>query len=83
MALTAPLSKVVEVSAFILPCLRPHRLADWAALLAFGDAGSLVLPLLFSAAVGLTGGYATGFLIGGALALALGLWGLWWRTARR
>jgi nitrate/nitrite transporter NarK len=46
------------------------------AVLAFGDAGALVLPLLFSAALTLTGGYATGFLIGGALALAVGLLGL-------
>ncbi|HYD07273.1 MAG TPA: MFS transporter, partial [Reyranella sp.] len=46
------------------------------AVLAFGDAGSLVLPLLFSAALTLTGGYATGFLIGGGLALAVGLLGL-------
>jgi hypothetical protein len=46
------------------------------AVLAFGDAGALVLPLLFSAALTLTGGYATGFLIGGALALLVGLIGL-------
>jgi nitrate/nitrite transporter NarK len=52
------------------------------AVLAFGDAGSLVLPLLFSAALTLTGGYATGFLIGGAFALAIGLLGLW-RLANR
>lgn len=50
------------------------------AVLAFGDAGSLVLPLLFSAALVLTGGYATGFLIGGALALAVGVWGLYRRA---
>ena len=30
------------------------------AVLAFGDAGALVLPLLFSAALSLTGGYAHG-----------------------
>ena len=53
------------------------------AVLAFGDAGALVLPLLFSAALTLTGGYAAGFLIGGAFALAVGLWGLWRRVNRR
>jgi nitrate/nitrite transporter NarK len=52
------------------------------AVLAFGDAGALVLPLLFSAALTLTGGYATGFLIGAAFALAVGLWGLWRRLNR-
>lgn len=52
------------------------------AVLAFGDAGALVLPLLFSAALILTGGYATGFLIGGTFALAIGLWGLWRRLNR-
>lgn len=46
------------------------------AVLAFGDAGALVLPLLFSGALTLTGGYATGFLIGGALTLAYGVLGL-------
>ncbi len=53
------------------------------AVLAFGDAGALVLPLLFSAALALTGGYATGFLIGGALALLVGLFGLRQRAQRR
>jgi fucose permease len=52
------------------------------AVLAFGDAGALVMPLLFSAALTLTGGYATGFLIGAAFALAVGLLGLW-RLVRR
>lgn len=52
------------------------------AVLAFGDAGALVLPLLFSAALTLTGGYATGFLIGGAFALVVGLVGLWRRLSR-
>jgi fucose permease len=52
------------------------------AVLAFGDAGALVLPLLFSAALTVTGGYATGFLIGAGLALAVGLFGLW-RLFRR
>jgi nitrate/nitrite transporter NarK len=47
------------------------------AVLAFGDAGALILPLLFSAALTLTGGYATGFMIGGVLSLAVGLIGLW------
>ncbi len=53
------------------------------AVLAFGDAGALVLPLLFSAALTLTGGYSVGFLIGGAFALAVGLWGVWRRMNRR
>ena len=52
------------------------------AVLAFGDAGALVLPLLFSAALTLTGGYATGFLIGGVFALVVGLLGLWRRMRR-
>ncbi|MFO1081161.1 MAG: MFS transporter [Reyranellaceae bacterium] len=51
--------------------------ATTGAVLAFGDAGALVLPLLFSGALTLTGSYAPGFLIGGALALAVGLRGLW------
>jgi MFS family permease len=46
------------------------------AVLAFGDAGSLVLPLVFSAALALTGGYRTGFLIGAVPALVVGLYGL-------
>ncbi|MBX9944038.1 MAG: MFS transporter [Reyranella sp.] len=61
----------------------PGRIgATTGAVLAFGDAGSLVLPLLFSAALVLTDGYGFGFLIGGALALAVGLWGLWRRMTR-
>lgn len=52
------------------------------AVLAFGDAGALILPLLFSAALTLTGGYAMGFLIGGALSLAVGLIGLWRKISR-
>jgi nitrate/nitrite transporter NarK len=61
----------------------PGRIgATTGAVLAFGDAGALVLPLLFSAALTLTGGYASGFLIGGALALAVGLHGLWRRVNR-
>jgi nitrate/nitrite transporter NarK len=55
----------------------PGRIgATTGAVLACGDAGSLVLPLLFSAALALTGGYATGFLIGAMLALGVGLRGL-------
>jgi len=50
--------------------------ATTGAVLAFGDAGALVLPLLFSAALSLTGDYAPGFLIGGALALGYGVFGL-------
>jgi nitrate/nitrite transporter NarK len=53
--------------------------ATTGAVLAFGDAGALILPLLFSAALTLTGGYGVGFLIGGALALTVGLVGLWRR----
>jgi nitrate/nitrite transporter NarK len=56
--------------------------ATTGAVLAFGDAGSLILPLLFSAALALTGGYATGFLIGAAFALTIGLVGLWRRLNR-
>jgi len=50
--------------------------ATTGAVLAFGDAGALVLPLLFSAALSLTGDYAPGFLIGGALTLVYGVLGL-------
>ena len=46
------------------------------AVLAFGDAGALVMPLLFSAALTLTGSYGPGFLIGGGFALAVGLLGV-------
>ncbi|MDP2334297.1 MAG: MFS transporter [Reyranella sp.] len=61
----------------------PGRIgATTGAVLAFGDAGSLVLPLLFSAALSLTGGYSSGFLIGGALALGVGVRGLWRRVNR-
>ena len=50
--------------------------ATTGAVLAFGDAGALTLPLLFSAALTVTGDYAPGFLIGGALTLAYGILGL-------
>ena len=53
--------------------------ATTGAVLAFGDAGALVLPLLFSGALTLTGDYAPGFLIGGALTLGYGVLGLWRR----
>lgn len=53
--------------------------ATTGAVLSFGDAGALVLPLLFSAALTLTGGYSAGFLIGGALALLYGAVALWRR----
>lgn len=53
--------------------------ATTGAVLSFGDAGALILPLLFSGALTLTGGYSTGFLIGGTLALVYGLTGLWRR----
>ena len=59
----------------------PGRIgATTGAVLAFGDAGALVLPLLFSGALALTGGYASGFLIGALLALGVGLLGLWRRA---
>ena len=59
----------------------PGRIgATTGAVLAFGDAGSLVLPLVFSAALALTGGYGIGFLIGALLALAVGILGLWRRA---
>ena len=55
----------------------PGRIgATTGAVLAFGDAGALLLPLLFSAALALTGGNSTGFLIGGGLALIVGGLGL-------
>jgi MFS family permease len=55
----------------------PGRIgATTGAVLAFGDAGALLLPLLFSAALTITGGYSTGFLIGGGLALIVGGLGL-------
>jgi nitrate/nitrite transporter NarK len=60
---------------------QPGRIgATTGAVLAFGDAGSLVLPLLFSAALSLTGGYGIGFLIGALLALGVGILGLWRRA---
>jgi len=50
---------------------RPGRIgATTGAVLAFGDAGALVLPLLFSAALALTERYDIGFGLGGAVALA-------------
>ena len=62
----------------------PGRIgATTGAVLAFGDAGALVLPLLFSAALTLTGSYAPGFLIGGVFTLAVGCWGVWRRMNRR
>ncbi len=55
----------------------PGRIgATTGAVLAFGDAGALLLPLLFSVALTITGGYSTGFLIGGGLALIVGGLGL-------
>ncbi|MGE0426203.1 MAG: MFS transporter [Reyranellaceae bacterium] len=45
-------------------------------VLSFGDAGSLVLPLLFSAALALLESYRLGFLIGAIPTLAVGLYGL-------
>jgi nitrate/nitrite transporter NarK len=57
--------------------------ATTGAVLAFGDAGALALPLLFSGALTLTGSYAPGFLIGGVFTLAVGMWGVWRRMNRR
>jgi len=55
----------------------PGRIgATTGAVLAFGDAGAFVVPLLFSAVLSATGNYAPGFLIGGVLALGAGLWSL-------
>ncbi len=45
-------------------------------VLAFGDAGSLIMPLLFSAALALTQSYRIGFLIGALPTLAIGLYSL-------
>jgi fucose permease len=53
------------------------------AVLAFGDAGSLVLPLLFGAALTMSGSYGIGFLIGATLALGVGLLGLWRRATHK
>ncbi len=56
--------------------------ATTGAVLAFGDAGSLVLPLLFSGALALTGSYGVGFLIGASLAAGIGVFGLRRRSHR-
>ncbi|TWT02825.1 MFS transporter [Reyranella sp. CPCC 100927] len=45
-------------------------------VLAFGDAGSLLLPLVFSAMLVLAGSYRVGFLIGALPALVVGLYSL-------
>jgi MFS family permease len=45
-------------------------------VLSFGDAGSLILPLLFSAALALFDSYRIGFLIGGVPTLLIGLYSL-------
>lgn len=59
----------------------PGRIgATTGAVLACGDAGALILPLLFSAALSLTGSYGSGFLIGALLALGVGVRGLWRRA---
>lgn len=61
----------------------PGRIgATTGVVLSFGDAGSLVLPLLFSAALALSGSYRIGYLIGAVPALAVGLYGLGKRAAR-
>lgn len=45
-------------------------------VLAFGDAGSLLLPLVFSAVLALADNYRAGFLIGALPALVVGLYSL-------
>jgi MFS family permease len=55
----------------------PGRIgATTGVVLSFGDAGSLVMPLLFSAALALADSYRVGFLIGALPALAVGLYSL-------
>lgn len=54
--------------------------ATTGAVLCFGDAGALILPLLFSGALALTGGYRAGFLIGAAFTLVYGINVFWRRT---
>jgi len=55
----------------------PGRIgATTGVVLSFGDAGSLILPLLFSAALALFDSYRIGFLIGGLPTLAVGLYSL-------
>lgn len=59
----------------------PGRIgATTGVVLSFGDAGSLILPLLFSAALALADSYRIGFLIGALPTLAVGLYGLQVRT---
>ncbi len=45
-------------------------------VLAFGDAGALILPLIFSAALALIDSYRAGFLIGALPALIVGIYSL-------
>ncbi len=60
----------------------PGRIgATTGVVLSFGDAGSLVLPLLFSAALAFGDSYRIGFLIGALPTLAVGLYGLRARAA--
>jgi len=55
----------------------PGRIgATTGVVLSFGDAGSLVMPLLFSAALAFGDSYRIGFLIGGLPTLVVGLYGL-------
>ena len=55
----------------------PGRIgATTGVVLSFGDAGSLVLPLLFSAALALADSYRIGFVIGGLPTLVVGLYSL-------
>ena len=46
------------------------------AVLAFGDAGALLLPLIFSLSLALAGNYRIGFLIGALPALLVGIYSL-------
>ncbi len=55
----------------------PGRIgATTGVVLSFGDAGSLVMPLLFSAALAVGDSYRIGFLIGALPTLVVGLYGL-------
>ncbi|HEX2889537.1 MFS transporter [Vineibacter terrae] len=52
-------------------------------VLAFGDAGALILPLVFSAALALIDSYRAGFLIGALPALIVGLYSFRSRTRQQ
>ena len=88
MALSASLFSATAVSwhgvllAEVARLSPPGRIgATTGVVLSFGDAGSLVLPLLFSAALAFGDSYRIGFLIGALPTLVVGLYGL--RVGRR